>query len=134
MAFVIGKQFSFAAAHHLTGLPAGHKCSRLHGHTYQVEVQLTSPALDGPGFVADYQTLEPLGRYLQAELDHRDLNEVLPFQPTCENLARHLFGWCRGNLPAGPLVCTVRVSESPHTWAEYQIAPGTSTGGPAVTP
>lgn len=119
MTFTIGKRFSFAAAHHLDGLPAGHKCSRVHGHTYTVEVRLASSDLDSAGFVADYGDLDPLKCHLDAELDHRDLNEVLPVQPSCENIARYLYGWCQDNLKYGHLVTVVRVSESPATWAEY---------------
>lgn len=120
MSFVIGKQFSFAAAHHLNGLPSGHKCARMHGHTYTVELMLASDVLDAAGFVADYADLDPLGRYIAEELDHRDLNDVLPVQPSCENIARHLHEWCQANLTVGPLAAAVRVSESPHTWAEYR--------------
>jgi 6-pyruvoyltetrahydropterin/6-carboxytetrahydropterin synthase len=119
MTFTIGKRFSFAAAHHLDGLPDGHKCARVHGHTYSVEIVLASGKLDSTGFVADYGDLEPFKDFIDAELDHRDLNSVLPVQPSCENIARHLYLWCLGNLVHGRLVTTVRVSESPATWAQY---------------
>jgi len=119
MTFTIGKRFSFAAAHHLDGLPEGHKCSRVHGHSYSVEVMLESVQLDSTGFVADYGDLDPLRRYIDSQLDHRDLNDVLPVQPSCENIARCLYLWCRDNLEQGHLVSAVRVSESPATWAEY---------------
>jgi 6-pyruvoyltetrahydropterin/6-carboxytetrahydropterin synthase len=122
MTFTIAKRFSFAAAHHLGGLPAGHRCARVHGHTYSVEVQMAADQLDGAGFVADYSELDRLGDYLDAELDHRDLNDVLSVPPSCENIARCLHDWCRDNLKHGHLVTAVRVSESPATWAEY--APG----------
>jgi 6-pyruvoyltetrahydropterin/6-carboxytetrahydropterin synthase len=119
MTFTIARQFSFAAAHHLAGLPAGHKCARVHGHTYTVEVRLAASLLDEAGFVVDFADMDPLKDYLDAELDHHDLNEVLPVQPSCENIARYLHGWCRDNLARGRLVTAVRVSESPSTWAEY---------------
>jgi 6-pyruvoyltetrahydropterin/6-carboxytetrahydropterin synthase len=118
--YTIGKEFRFAASHHLDQLPPGHKCARLHGHTYTVQVLLASGKLDEAGFVTDYAGLDPLGRYIDAELDHRDLNEVLAIQPSCELVARHLFHWCRDHLPAGHLLSAVRVSESPATWAEYR--------------
>jgi 6-pyruvoyltetrahydropterin/6-carboxytetrahydropterin synthase len=122
MTFTIAKRFSFAAAHHLGGLPAGHRCARVHGHTYSVEVRMAADELDGVGFVTDYNELDRLRDYLDAELDHRDLNDVLPVHPSCENIARCLHDWCRDNLKHGDLVTAVRVSESPATWAEY--APG----------
>jgi len=126
MCFLIGRRFSFSAAHHLEGLPPGHKCARVHGHTYGIEVCLAGGELDDAGFVADFADLDPLGGYIAAELDHRDLNEALPVQPSSENIARHLFLWCHANLAAGHQVAAVRVSESPRTWAVY--APGGAVG------
>jgi 6-pyruvoyltetrahydropterin/6-carboxytetrahydropterin synthase len=128
MTFTIARKFSFAAAHHLEGLPAAHKCARVHGHTYAVEVRLTASGLDDAGFVADFAKLGPMKDYLDAELDHRDLNEVLPVQPSCENIARYLYGWCQDNLEHGRLVTAVRVSESASTWAEYR-PPAPEPGG-----
>jgi 6-pyruvoyltetrahydropterin/6-carboxytetrahydropterin synthase len=128
VSYSIGREFRFAAAHHLDRLPPGHKCSRPHGHTYTVQVQMAGEELDGAGFVADYACLDPVRHYIDAELDHRDLNEVLPVQPSCELLARHLFSWCRDNLAAGAQLTAVRVSESPGTWAEYR------PGGPGSAP
>jgi 6-pyruvoyltetrahydropterin/6-carboxytetrahydropterin synthase len=119
MTFTISRRFSFSAAHHLDGLAGGHKCARVHGHSYAVEIRLTSTRLDDTGFVADFGELDCFKGYLDAELDHRDLNEVLPIQPSCENIARLLYGWCRDNLDQGHLVTAVRVSESALTWAEY---------------
>lgn len=118
--FVIAKRFGFAAAHHLDGLPTGHKCTRPHGHTYTVEIQLASERLDAAGFVADYAELEAVRSYIDTELDHRDLNEVLAVPPTCECIAEHFYRWCREHLAIGHLVVAVRVSESPTTWAEYR--------------
>lgn len=118
----IAKRYTFDAAHHLPGLPDGHKCARPHGHTYTVEVHLTAVDLDPPGFVADFATLDPLKTYLDATFDHRDLNTVVGFEPTSERLAQHLYGWCRTNLvlPSAVRVEAVRVSETPTTWAEYR--------------
>jgi 6-pyruvoyltetrahydropterin/6-carboxytetrahydropterin synthase len=118
----IGKRFTFDAAHRLSGLPPGHKCSRTHGHTYTVEVELAATVLTGPGFVTDFADLAPFGRYLDEQVDHRDLNEVLDAEPTSENLARLFFSWCTQHLDlaAGGLVTAVRVSETPATWAEYR--------------
>lgn len=118
----IGKQFGFEAAHSLPDLPQGHKCARPHGHSYTVEVTIVADGeLTGPGFVVDFADLAPLGAYLNAELDHRDLNAVLPVAPTSENLAAHLYQWCTANLalPVGVRVEKVRVSETASTFAEY---------------
>ncbi len=127
MTYVIGKQFTFCAAHHLDRLPPEHECSRVHGHTYTVEVQLTSEHLDSADMVCDFGDLDSMGDHIAATLDHRDLNRALTVQPTCERIAEHLYRWCRDNLPAGQLVTAVRVSESPRTWAEYR--PGAAIDG-----
>ena len=118
----IGKRFSFDAAHVLADLPAGHKCARLHGHTYTVEIELTASQLVPPGFVTDFADLTPFRRYLTDVIDHRLLNDVLPVEPTSENLARHFFTWCVTHLEPGipARISAVRVSETPQSWAEYQ--------------
>jgi 6-pyruvoyltetrahydropterin/6-carboxytetrahydropterin synthase len=120
----IGKRFRFEAAHHLPGLPAGHQCARTHGHSYTVEVCVTSDELVPPGFVVDYAELGRLGAYLAATFDHRDLNEAVQVPPTSENLARLLFQWCAANLalPAGARVASVSVAETASTFAEYTPA------------
>lgn len=121
--FTIGKQFSFEAAHHLPSLGPGHKCFRPHGHGYRVEVILCGERLAPPGFVTDFGDLAPLGRYLAAELDHRDLNEVLPFEPTSEQLARHLAGWFIEHVEPGipGRLAAVRVSETAACWAQFTV-------------
>jgi 6-pyruvoyltetrahydropterin/6-carboxytetrahydropterin synthase len=127
MTYTISRQFSFAAAHHLELLPAEHKCSRVHGHTYTVEVLLTAEDLNAAGMVCDFGDLDLLGRHIEMALDHRNLNQVLTIQPSCERIAEYVYLWCRENLPGGQLVTSVRVSESPRTWAEYR--PDAVTGG-----
>lgn len=122
----IAKTFRFEAAHHLTGLPEGHKCARPHGHSYTVQVTVvTEGELTGPGFVVDFAELSVLGGYLDAAFDHRDLNTVLAVAPTSENVAAHLYHWCTGNLalPDGVRVEKVRVSETGSTFAEYAPVP-----------
>jgi 6-pyruvoyltetrahydropterin/6-carboxytetrahydropterin synthase len=118
----IGKTFSFEAAHHLPTLPDGHKCSRPHGHSYTVEVTVTAGELTGPGFAADFADLAPVRAHLALRFDHQDLNQVLATEPTSENMARHLFEWCKDNvpLPGSARMESVRVSETASTWAEYR--------------
>jgi 6-pyruvoyltetrahydropterin/6-carboxytetrahydropterin synthase len=84
----ITKEFTFSAAHHLTGLRPDHPCSRVHGHNYVVTLTLTGD-LDHNGFVIDYNDLAPVGAWIDGNLDHHDLNHTLN-QPTAENLAQAL--------------------------------------------
>lgn len=123
MSYRIGKSFTFDAAHYLPSLPPEHKCSRLHGHTYTVEVVLSATSLSPPGFVTDFGELGPLRHYLDATLDHQHLNRALDVEPTSENLARYIADWFQENVePTIPArLETVRVHESPTSWAEYQV-------------
>jgi 6-pyruvoyltetrahydropterin/6-carboxytetrahydropterin synthase len=114
----ITKEFHFSASHQLFGLPEGHQCARLHGHNYIVVVELTAEALNAHGFVRDYLDLGALKRYIDDEIDHRHLNDVLGDDGvTAERMAKHFYDWCAARWPE---VTAVRVSETPKTWAEYR--------------
>lgn len=116
MTYTISKQFDFSASHQLFGLPDGHPCGRLHGHNYRVIIVLSSPTVDTVGFVRDYGDLKQLKNYIDANLDHRHLNDVIPGNPTAENIARYLYAICREWWPE---TSEIRVSETPKTWAQY---------------
>ena len=113
----ISKQFHFSAAHRLDLLPDDHPCSRLHGHNYIVEAVLESEELDQRGFVVDYNELEPIRTFIDENLDHLNLNDVLPYATTAENIARFLYEKFK---PVFPELTKMRVSESPRTWAEFE--------------
>jgi 6-pyruvoyltetrahydropterin/6-carboxytetrahydropterin synthase len=88
----IVKTFRFEAAHSLDRAPIGHKCRRLHGHSYRVDVHVTGPVDPEAGWVRDFgevvMAVEPILR----ELDHRTLNEVPGLEnPTSELLAKYLW-------------------------------------------
>lgn len=122
MSYTISKDFAFSAAHHLDGLPEDHPCARVHGHNYLVRVELTGE-LDDVGFVFDYGRLGFVGRYLDAEWDHRHLNERVDFNPTAENLAAHLWELVETGLVAqlDRVACAgVGISETPKTWAWFR--------------
>jgi 6-pyruvoyltetrahydropterin/6-carboxytetrahydropterin synthase len=116
--YTIAKRFAFSASHVIGGLPADHPCGRLHGHNYDVEVILQSPALDSAGFVRDFHELSALRDFIDETLDHRHLNDVLGHdRTTCEVISRWLHDWCKERWPE---VVAVRVSETPRTFAEYR--------------
>lgn len=114
---MIAKRFTFDAAHRLTSLPETHKCHRLHGHTYEVELRLDGP-IGAHGFVVDYQDIADAWAPIHDALDHRYLNEVPGLEvPSTENLV--LWIWARLDTSAiAKHVTAVRVSESSTTWAE----------------
>ncbi|MER6912676.1 6-carboxytetrahydropterin synthase QueD [Streptomyces sp. NPDC000594] len=120
MGFTISKEFHFSASHRLEHLAEGHPCGRLHGHNYVVELELSAPsdALDKAGFVRDFGELAQFRHWLDTQVDHQHLNDVLPDRnPSAENLARWLYEWW---LPHYPELSAVRISETPTSSAEYR--------------
>lgn len=113
----ITKEFSFSASHLLPGLRADHPCSRLHGHNYRIEIELSATELTETGFVVDYRDLHEFQKMIDDEMDHRHLNDVVPFAPTAENLAIYLYRRAKSIWPS---VSCMKVSETPKTWAEYR--------------
>lgn len=94
------KRFQIEAAHWLPNVPAGHKCSRLHGHSFRVKITLSGTVGQESGWVMDFaeigETFDPLFR----TLDHRCLNEIEDLEnPTSENLARWIWHRLKPNLP-----------------------------------
>ena len=86
------KEFSFEAAHRLPNVPAGHKCARLHGHSFQVRVTVDGPVGEQTGWVMDFADLKSAFRPVYDKLDHRYLNEIVGLEnPTSENLARWIW-------------------------------------------
>lgn len=120
MITTIAKSFTFDAAHRLDRLPPEHKCHRLHGHTYRVEITMRGE-LDEQCMVADYDALDAWWQPIHERLDHRYLNEVTGLGiPTTEMLAKWI--WFRlveaGNERFMVALHRVRVYESSTTWAE----------------
>ena len=87
--YVIGKTFEFEAAHSLPHLPPEHKCANQHGHSYRVHLIFQSDVLLD-GFVFDYGDLSLFKQYVDDNLDHRDLNNVVDVS-SAEMLASFLF-------------------------------------------
>ena len=85
----LSKEFTFEAAHLLPNVPEGHKCRRLHGHSFRVEVTVKGPVDPRTGWVMDFGELKEKFRPLEDQLDHRYLNEVAGLEnSTSENIAR----------------------------------------------
>ena len=115
--YTITKEFHFSSSHVLHGLHECHPCSRLHGHNYVIKVELRSNEVNGVGFVVDYRELDALKKYIDDTLDHRHLNDVLQFQPSAENMAKHFYQLFKEMVPE---LYAVEVSETPKTNARYQ--------------
>lgn len=111
----ISKTFDFDAAHRLPNVPEGHKCGRMHGHTYRVEVMLEGEP-DHRGFVVDYAEIAEAWKPIEHVLDHHTLNDVPGLEnPTTEILAPWILERFSRSLPE---TVGVRVFESSTTYCE----------------
>ena len=82
------RTFSIEAAHRLIAVNPDHKCARIHGHSFQIEIEVTGPIDPDKGWVMDYAEIKSAWHPLFEALDHRYLNEVGGLEnPTSENLA-----------------------------------------------
>jgi 6-pyruvoyltetrahydropterin/6-carboxytetrahydropterin synthase len=101
----IFKEFTFEAAHRLPFVPPGHKCGRLHGHSYRAEVHVTGDVDDAAGWVMDFADVKAAFAPLHDQLDHWYLNEVPGLEnPTSEVLARWIWVRLSGTLPLSSVV------------------------------
>ncbi len=114
----IFKEFNIEAAHRLPNTPPGHKCGRLHGHSFRIAVYIRGP-LDGKvGWIVDFAEVRSAFQAIEDQIDHRYLNEVPGLEnPTSENLA--LWIWTRLK-PTLPMLSKVIVRETCTTGCIYQ--------------
>jgi 6-pyruvoyltetrahydropterin/6-carboxytetrahydropterin synthase len=103
--------YRFEAAHYLPQVPDGHKCKRLHGHSYTVVVTVEGEVDPTMGWVTDFGDIDLVVAPIIAALDHRLLNDLDGLvNPTSELLAAWL--WTRIK-PSLPLLAELSVSETP---------------------
>lgn len=96
----IYKEFTFEAAHRLPNVPAGHKCARLHGHSFRVRVYVSGRADDHTGWVMDFGDIKSIVKPVIDQLDHTYLNEIAGLDnPTSENLAKWIWDRVKPVLP-----------------------------------
>jgi len=86
------KEFGFEAAHFLPNVPDGHKCARMHGHSFRVRVTMQGPVDPNLGWVTDFGDVSAMVKPVIEELDHRCLNDIPGLDnPTSEVVARWLW-------------------------------------------
>jgi 6-pyruvoyltetrahydropterin/6-carboxytetrahydropterin synthase len=106
----LSRSYRIEAAHRLPNVPEGHKCARLHGHSFELTLHVGGDVDPKLGWILDYADIDRAFQPLFAQLDHRYLNEVPGLEnPTSELLARFVLE--RVQLPAGRLLA-VTVSET----------------------
>lgn len=104
------REYRFEAAHRLPRLPEGHKCWRLHGHSFRFEVHVAGEVDERTGFLVDFADVDAVVAPLLEKLDHVYLNEVEGLEnPTSEMLAAWLWQRIRPKLP---LVTAIVVAET----------------------
>jgi 6-pyruvoyltetrahydropterin/6-carboxytetrahydropterin synthase len=97
----IFKIFQLEAAHWLPRVPAGHKCSRMHGHSFRVEVHVSGEAAVDTGWVMDFAEVKAAFAPVFEQLDHRCLNDIAGLEnPTSERLAMWIWDALKPALPA----------------------------------
>jgi 6-pyruvoyltetrahydropterin/6-carboxytetrahydropterin synthase len=107
--YYVCKRLEISAAHSLM-LSYESKCEDLHGHNWIVKIYCKSETLNEDGMVTDFTLIK---KQISGALDHRNLNEVLPFNPTAENIAR----WICDHTPNA---YKVEVWESEMNMAAYE--------------
>lgn len=118
MRIALSKTFDFEAAHFLPTFPPGHKCRRMHGHSFHIDVVVEGEVDPAKGFLIDYGDIKAAIAPVQLQLDHYLLNEIEGLSnPTAEMLAKWVFDRLK---PALPLLSIVRVHETCTTTAEYR--------------
>jgi 6-pyruvoyltetrahydropterin/6-carboxytetrahydropterin synthase len=106
----IYKEFHFEAAHRLPNVPEGHKCARLHGHSFQVRLVVQGDAPEPDGWVMDFAELKSAFKPLYNQLDHHYLNDIVGLDnPTSENIARWIWHKLK---PALPLLTQIEIRET----------------------
>jgi 6-pyruvoyltetrahydropterin/6-carboxytetrahydropterin synthase len=114
----IFKEFTFEAAHRLPHVPEGHKCARLHGHSFRIALHVRSPVDPATGWVMDFADIKRAFQPLYDQLDHNYLNEIEGLaNPTSEQLARWIWRRLR---PVLPELCRVVVYETCTSGCIYQ--------------
>ena len=95
------RKFKFDAAHFLPNVPEGHRCGKLHGHTFEVCVTVSGPVQPDSGWIMDFSHIKKLFGPVLDTLDHSCLNEIPGLEnPTSENLVRWIWKRLKPSLPS----------------------------------
>lgn len=113
----LSKTFRFESAHLLPKVPPGHKCRRLHGHSFRCDVVIRGEVDEAAGWLVDYGDIKAVAKPVFDQLDHHYLNEIEGLDnPTAEILCRWI--WQR-LAPSMPLLFAITVHETCTTACTY---------------
>ena len=114
----IFKAFTIEAAHRLPNVPDGHKCARLHGHSFRIELHVSGEPDPRLGWVMDFADLKAAFQPVYDRLDHHYLNDIPGLEnPTSERLAIWLWEQVK---PRVPLLSEVVVHETCTSGCRYR--------------
>jgi len=100
MKTAIYKDFTFEAAHKLPNVPAGHKCGRLHGHSYKIRIHLEGTVDEDSGWFIDFSDVKSIFKPIYDQLDHNYLNDIKGLEnPTAEVISKWVWGELKPILP-----------------------------------
>ena len=106
----IFKEFSIEAAHRLPHVPEGHKCARLHGHSFKVTIFVEGPVGYSTGWIMDFGDIKSAFAPIYQQLDHHYLNDIQGLEnPTSENLAAWIWHQLKPRLP---LLSRIQIKET----------------------
>ncbi len=112
------KTIDFEAAHWLPTFPEGHKCRRLHGHSFKVDITIEGELDTEMGYLQDFGEVKQVTEPIRKQLDHYCLNDIEGLEnPTAEVLAIWIYDRLKPNLP---LLSAVRVRETCTSAVEYR--------------
>ncbi len=112
------REYKFEAAHRLTSVSPEHRCGKLHGHSYRVELTLEGPVDEKAGWLIDFGDVDTAWSRAGDRLDHGILNDIPGLtNPTCEMLTRWIWEAVR---PALPQLRRVTVWETADARCEYE--------------
>lgn len=113
----IFKVFTVEAAHRLPHVPDGHKCARLHGHSFRIELHLSGPVDPQAGWVMDFADVKAAFKPTYDRLDHHYLNDIPGLEnPTSEQLAKWIWDQTK---PVLPLLSAIVVHETCTSGCRY---------------
>ena len=113
----IFKVFTVEAAHRLPHVPDGHKCARLHGHSFRIELHLSGPIDPRAGWVMDFADVKAAFKPIYDRLDHHYLNDIPGLDnPTSEQLATWIWDQAK---PVLPLLSAIVVHETCTSGCRY---------------
>lgn len=118
MRIALSKTFRFEAAHWLPTFPEGHKCRRMHGHSFEVDVVVEGEVDPKLGYLLDYGVIKQAIEPIRLQLDHYLLNEIPGLEnPTSEMLCKWIYDRLKPELA---MLSLVRVHETCSSTAEYR--------------